>query len=486
MLSHLTRCRSKHPLSVRQHLSQQGLQRQDQRIVRVMSMLQLNGIELHRSIETELSENPALELADAVEIDGISGVGHGPSDREVIQLLDSLSRSSMGGYERGDEWIYDNADTAAYDPLRNVCTTVTLQQHLLTNLRSVADVEDIPLGEYLICSLDDRGYLTESLESIAQERSVPLETVDRVLKIVQSLDPSGVAARDLQECLLLQLDDLEIDIDAHNSTLVPLARMILNEHFQLLAHKCYPRLMRKLRIDREHLDEVMHFIRQNLNPFPAAKFRNQHPGLPGSENVATLIPDVVVKRTDTGYNVEVAMGSPRQFVVNRQWEKAYDALLKKRSGDIDSAQIAEFVDRARQFIASLDIRQKVLKRIVNNVLETQIGFVETGSVKYLRPLTRCTIAEKLNLHESTVSRSLAGKFVQLPSGEVVSFDIFFENARPIMAAIEEIIQAENGDKPLSDQRIVDILAAQGIVVARRTVNKYREKLKIGSSLLRRQ
>ncbi len=453
--------------------------------MRVMSMLQLNGIELHRSIETELAENPALELAENSDIDDFRTESRLEPDKEIIHLLDRLA-SASNSYDRNDEWSYDNGETAAYDPLRNVCTTVTLQQHLLTNFRSVADAEDIPLGEYLICSLDDRGYLTESLESIAQERMVPLEVVERILRVVQSLDPPGIGARDLQECLLLQLDDIESESEHSNSDNIRLARVILSEHFQLLGHKCYPRLLRKLRIDRDRLDNVLQFIRQSLNPFPAAKFRTEHAGLPGSENAATLVPDVIVRRTDTGYDVEVAVGSPRQFAINRQWEKAYDALLKKRGNDIDSAQIAEFVERARQFIASLDIRQKVLKRIVQNVLETQMGFVETGSVKYLRPLTRCTIAEKLNLHESTVSRSLAGKFVQLPSGDVVSFDIFFENALPIMAAIEDIIRSENSDKPLSDQRIVTLLAAQGIVVARRTVNKYREKLRIGSSLLRRQ
>ncbi len=472
-------------MSVRQHLGQHGIQRQDQRIVRVMSMLQLNGIELHRSIENELAENPALELAENAESDDNTNSSPGVPERDVFQLLDSLSPSSTG-YDRNEDWNYDSTESAAYDPLRNVCTTITLQQHLITNYRSVADSEDIPLGEYLICSLDDRGYLTESLESIAQERMVPLEVVERVLKLVQSLDPPGIAARDLQECLLLQLDDIESDPSYQATRNIELARTIITDHFQLLGHKCYPRLLRKLRIDRERLDDVLHFIRHSLNPFPAAKFKTEHAGLPGSEHMATLVPDVIVRRTDTGYDVEVAVGSPRQFAINRQWEKAYDALLKKRVNDIDSAQITEFVDRARQFIASLDIRQKVLKRIVTNVLETQMGFVETGSVKYLRPLTRCAIADKLNLHESTVSRSLAGKFVQLPSGDVVSFDIFFESALPIMAAIEEIIRSEKSDKPLSDQRIVTLLAEQGIKVARRTVNKYREKLRIGSSLLRRQ
>jgi RNA polymerase sigma-54 factor len=197
---------------------------------------------------------------------------------------------------------------------------------------------------------------------------------------------------------------------------------------------------------------------------------------------------VIIRRTEFGYEVEVLGADPYGLGLNPTYRDAYDQ-IKTGNGhhtDDDKKHITEYVERAELFIRNINQRRKTLRLITRCIVDCQTGFLETGSRQFLRPLTRTAIAKMLTIHESTVSRATANKYVQLPNQEVVSFDFFFNGSLSIKDAIEELIQEEDPANPLSDQQITELLQEKGISVARRTIVKYRESQKILSSARRRR
>ena len=233
--------------------------------------------------------------------------------------------------------------------------------------------------------------------------------------------------------------------------------------------------------------ETIEFIITSLNPHPASQFRPPWISKPTSGRAA-IRPDVVIRRTEFGYEVEVVGADPFQLAVSPTYRSAYNA-LKQGNGQApedEKKHVTEYVERAELFIRNINQRRRTLLLITKCIIDCQQGFLETGSRAYVRPLTRTRVAQILSLHESTVSRATANKFVQLPNQEVVPFDIFFGQALSIKTAIEEIISGEDTSKPYSDQQIAEILSERGMEVARRTVVKYREAQKILSSTRRRR
>ena len=199
-------------------------------------------------------------------------------------------------------------------------------------------------------------------------------------------------------------------------------------------------------------------------------------------------PDVIIRRSEHGYDVEVLGAESFTLGINPMYREPYTQIKNGSStlGDDEKKHIIEYVERAELFIRNINQRRHTLRQITNCIVECQTGFLETGSRQFLRPLTRTQVAKMLNIHESTVSRATASKFVQLPNQEVVGFSIFFNSSLSIKDAIEEIIQDEDPSNPLSDQQIVELLTEKGITVARRTIVKYRESQKILSSTRRRR
>ncbi len=444
----------------------------DMRLILSSAVLQLTSAELNQMIENELSDNPALESKE-------------PEPEQSSLYSYEVASFSKSAVADEDVSQFDASSSQNFDPLANLRATISFQEHLCSQMRSFAPDDLQQLCEYLIYSLDTNGFLTEPLEMIASERNEPIEKVEAALKVVQSLEPSGVGARDLRECLLIQLAEMENGVKATDRDLLKTARLVVSDYLDQIGKKCYTRIGRKLKCNAEHIQQVAEFITKNLNPNPASGFDLDFNGVSTLETPVHIYPDVAIIRSETGFTVQPLVGLPSKYCVNDSWIKEY-RLLRNSAQGVSHQAVVEYVNRARLFLKFLEMRVRTIQRVVQCIVKHQIGYIETGSVQFLRPLTRSAIAAELGIHESTVSRALIGKYVLMPNQDVVPFDLFFDNSLRVRVAIQNIVAREDSTKPLSDQRIVNILSEQGIKIARRTVSKYREQQNIVASLSRRK
>ena len=470
-------------------------QRIDPKIIMANSILQLTSMELVQSVESELLENPALDTLDDSPCAGdcIDPTNCPYCSARRLRDADTDPRSEApdSGEQETEYELFGFQTSEAeeeYDFVANLEAELTFQEHLRSLMRNIVPTEEYWMAEYLINSLNERGWLVGDLEEMAAEMGVSASDLCRLLAILQSCDPPGVGARNLQECLAIQLRYLlEEDIDADKRHLIAFAEKIVRECFEHLSAQRHTKLARAVGCTVEEAKQALEYIRTRLNPSPASQFRPPWAYRPTSSK-SSVRPDVQVRRTEIGYEVEVGGADTFSLCVNPQYRATY-AQIKSGKGnysDDDRKNVMEYVERAEAFIRNLNQRRQSLRLITHCIIDYQIGFLETGSRQFLRPLTRTQIARQLDLHESTVSRATANKFIQLPNQEVVSFNLFFNSSLSIKDAIEEIIQEEDPTHPLSDQQIVALLLEKGIHVARRTVVKYRESQKILSSTRRRR
>jgi RNA polymerase sigma-54 factor len=467
-------------------------QRIDPKIILANTLLQLSTMELVQSIENELMENPALETADEA---GCEGNCIDPNACPYCSIRLAAQRAAQRDHEfldSGDRdtetdefFVPDNNEASEdYDPVGNLQAETTLEQHLTTLLHAAVPSEDYAIGEYIINSLDEKGWLNEAPETIAEELKVDVADVYRVLTVIQTFDPPGIGAQSLQECLLLQLRFMREE-DPASRPLIDIALQMVAEQYGHFCARRYAKLARSLKIRSEDAKAATDYVRTRLNPFPASQFRSPWAYRP-TNSKASVRPDIIVRRRQFGYDVEVA---PEAYMlnINPQYRDLYIQIKTGGRGasDEERRHIIDYVERAERFIRTIHQRRVTLRQITACIIECQSGFLETGSHQFLRPLTRTQVAHKLGLHESTVSRATANKYVQLPNQEVISFEIFFDASLSAKNAIEAIIQNEDPRNPLSDQEIVDLLKEKGITVARRTIVKYRDDRKILSSNRRR-
>lgn len=483
-------------VQIQQDQRQLITQRVDPRLIMANSILQLTTVELVQSIENELLENPALATMEETPCAGDCIDPANCPYCSARKLREKEAEQQAEAMDFGDnEADYDSLPGTLhvetdedYDPVGNLEAEMTLQEHLRELLRAAVPTADFRIGEYIINSLNDKGYLTESLDNIALELDEDVETIQRILEVIQGFDPPGVGARNLQECLLLQLRYLrEEDSAPDKIRWNTIAENIVRDHFDHLHARRYAKLARTNGITIEEARQISEYIAARLNPYPASQFRPPWAYRP-TNNKAAIRPDVVIRRTELGYEVDVFGAEPFSLGLNPVYRDLYNQ-IKKGSGhhsDDDKKHITEQVERAELFIRHINQRRKTLRMITKCIIECQQGFLETGNRQFLRPLTRTRVAKMLSIHESTVSRATANKYVQLPNQEVVKFDVFFNSSLSIKDAIEEIIQSEDPSSPLSDQQITDMLVDRGIHVARRTIVKYREDRKILSSARRRR
>lgn len=459
-------------------------QRIDPKLIMANTILQQTTMELAQHIEAELLENPALDVLE--EESPCEGRCLDPLTCPYCsQRLAATYRSDTSidvEPEVLSDGAYDVELDEDYDPVGNLEAELTLQDHLRGLLRAAVVGNDYVIGEYIINCLDDNGYLDTPLEEIAQELEVDKADVQRVLRVVQSLDPPGVGARDVKECMLIQLRFLREEGKGN-----PLAERMVRIHFEDVVSRRYARLSRALGIPVEKTRQTLDFVREQLNPYPANQFRPPWAFKPVNAR-STVRPDVTIRRTEVGYEVEIAGGEALVLGVTPHYREAYNR-IKTLNGHVtqeEKQHVTEYVERAELFIKNIHQRRKTLRMITRCIIDCQTGFLETGNRTFLRPLTRTRVAELLNLHESTVSRATAKKFVQLPNQEVVPFDIFFNPSLSVKTTIEELISNEDPARPLSDRQIVDLLREKGIEVARRTVVKYRSAQKLLSSNRRKR
>lgn len=441
----------------------------DPKVVLTSQILQLAQLDLNQAIDAELTDNPALErLHDDTE----------PVTDDVI--LRSVAPQELKPTSEDFEFHRSLPnDSDGFDWIDLASTSSSLWDHLRAQLITICPPFLERLADYVVECVNERGYLTTPIEEIALATNHSLEEVELVVAKLKECEPAGVGAADVQECLILQLRGVDT-VEAK------LAKVILRHHMDDFLSKKTLRIAKKYRVLPDVVEAAFSEIR-SLNPFPAEGFSassdfSKHTGA----RPPAVIPDVVLSLAESGWIVDVQGADPNSLVINRTYRKRYDELKSSLRAPADEKKhVNEYVRRAANFIQSLYQRRRTLRKIGEYLVNHQAGFVSTGQYQFLRSLTRTQMAKDLAMHESTVSRATMGKFVQIANGEVVPFEVFFKPALRIQKMIEEILETENPSSPLSDEAIAKLLEQKGVKVARRTVNKYRDRTRLLSSRKRR-
>ncbi|SFC59849.1 RNA polymerase factor sigma-54 [Pragia fontium] len=450
-------------------------------------LLQLSTLELQQEIQIALESNPLLEQDDNHdEIDSPQDV-----DREQLDTSEALQQSDIpedlpldaswdevytAGTPSGTHNDYGGDEL----PVFQGETVLTLQDHLTwqMDLTPFSDV-DKAIATAIIDAVDPTGYLTVPLEDILESLGlddIEMDEIEAVLKRIQRFDPIGIAARDLRECLLVQLSQL----DAKTPYLSE-ARQIVDQHLTLLASHDFRTLMKLGRLNEESLKEAMQLIQQ-LDPRPGQSIHASE-----SEYV---IPDVLVRKIQCKWSVELNTESMPRLKINQHY-----ASMANGDNASDNQYIRTNLQDAKWLIKSLESRNDTLLRVTECIVERQEEFFEYGA-EHMKPMVLADIAQAVDMHESTISRVTTQKYLHSPRG-IFELKYFFSShvntdsggeasSTAIRALVKKLISTENPGKPLSDSKIADMLTEQGIIVARRTVAKYRESLSIPPSNQRKQ
>ena len=440
--------------------------RVDPKLLLSSQVLQLTQQELEQMITTELSENPALERV-APEEDFLT-------DRMIEKGVMGRDLKPRGDDREMWRSLPNDDDTPSWIELTS--STTSLRDYVSGQLLSSIPHSLRKVGEFVVGCLNDNGYLYEPIEEIALGANCSIENAEIVVEHLRRCDPAGVGANGIQDSLLLQLRHID-------SIEGKIARKIVRDYLDLFTNGKHLKLAKKFSATPDVIEQVFALILA-CTPFPGEAFYSS--SNTSEARLPAIQPDIVLTRSEQGWEIAVKGPTSIEFSLNGYYKKRLEELQDDRRKDKDERRhISHFVERASSFIESLDQRYRTMMRIGQYLIERQVGFVSTGDAAFLVPLTRTVLAHDLKLHESTISRATQSKFVQLPTGETVSFDVFFKPALRIQKMIEEILATENPDNPLSDERIAQILATKGVNVARRTVNKYRDRTKLLSSRKRR-
>lgn len=439
------------------------------------TLLRLSATELEQAIAQELAENPVLELVEALHCPQCGRAmpdGYCPlcGRSGAFQEMCADWESDVPSWERDDE--------EGDDDISRLASETTLSEHLLRQARLALPPEDLPIAAFLVENLDSHGFLNCDLEEAAALLGVDRARIEHVLAVLQGLDPVGVAARNVRECLLIQLEHLR-----REGVTQPLAETLVREHWEMLGDPSFTRIARAVGKTVGEVQAALQFIREKLNPYPAQMDWSDLHESPPQRAAISPMPDVIIRRgggaTGVGYEIELPGAQAYRLRISAAYLEALENQTAFAGQDWE--QWETYYARARLFISGLEQRWQTLRRLIHHLVLYQQDFLARGE-QYLKPLTRAQLADALGVHESTVSRAVAGKVVQLPDGRLVPLARFFDRAAPVKEAIRELIAHE--DEPLSDRAIAERLAQQGYRVARRTVTKYRNTLNILPSSLR--
>lgn len=463
-------------------------QTQSPQQVLLSTLLQLPILRLEQRIKIELQENPLLEevLDEELEMDEETTELSLEQEKPEEAAAESDDKSDEEKEEDIDWDLIGEEDEFEFkipkDPNveefeRPNVSKVTLPEHLLQQLHEVMDLpeKEIAIGEDIIWNINEDGYLKTDLEEIALNLEVPVEEVENVLKIIQTFEPVGIGARDLRECLLIQLEQQNGD---------SAAKEIISNHFDDFKNKRYEKISKKMEISLDAIKEAMEEIAK-LDPKPGEGYIAQ------DENY--VIPDVIVERVDDDFVISLNDSNIPTLRINRGYKQM---LLdgKKVPSDVKSF-IRKRLENARWLINSIHQRRATIFRVVSTIVEKQHDFFDKGP-GFLKPMILKDIAEEVHMDISTVSRVSNGKYVQTDYG-VFEIKYFFSEKmttstgeevsnKKFKDLIKSIIENEDPHKPLNDQTLVKLLAEKGYPIARRTVAKYREQMKIPVARLRRQ
>ncbi len=451
-------------------------------------LLQLSTLELQQELQQALESNPLLEQIDThEEIDTRE-----TQDSETLDTADALEQKEMpeelpldaswdtiytAGTPSGTSGDYIDDELPVYQGE----TTQTLQDYLMwqVELTPFSDT-DRAIANSIVDAVDDTGYLTVPLEDILEsmgDEEIDIDEVEAVLKRIQRFDPVGVAAKDLRDCLLIQLSQFD-----KTTPWLEEARLIISDHLDLLANHDFRTLMRVTRLKEDVLKEAVNLI-QSLDPRPGQSIQTGEPEY--------VIPDVLVRKHNGHWTVELNSDSIPRLQINQH----YASMCNNARNDGDSQFIRSNLQDAKWLIKSLESRNDTLLRVSRCIVEQQQAFFEQGE-EYMKPMVLADIAQAVEMHESTISRVTTQKYLHSPRG-IFELKYFFSShvntegggeasSTAIRALVKKLIAAENPAKPLSDSKLTSLLSEQGIMVARRTVAKYRESLSIPPSNQRKQ
>lgn len=473
-------------LSMEHRLAQTQTQRLmlTQKMQQAIQILQLSSLELEQRVQQELETNPVLEqVPKAAEPrpdpspEPQSPEGGDNIDDIGFDLDEFSSRWADFAKEGRDlSWNPDAAERRRYYE-NSITREESFTSRLLTQLRlATEDETTLAIGERIIGDIDGRGYFTGSLEEIAAELSTSQQEVERVLRLIQRFEPTGVGARDVVECLLLQID-AEFP-EEHE------LRVLVSEHLEELERRQIPKIAKAMKTTPERIEELQAMLAR-LNPWPGHEYSN--------EPAQYVTPDVIVEIDEETGELTVALSdeSVPELRVNPHYSRL--ARAAKFSQDVKK-YLREKIESAKWLISNIRQRQQTVQRIARAIVEVQEEFFRKGP-EYIKPLTLQEIADKVGVHEATVSRTTRAKYMQTPQG-LFEMKYFFspalkrdageaQSAKSVQSIIKKLIDAEDKAKPLSDQKIADILKQQGLQIARRTVTKYRESLGILPTALRK-
>jgi len=453
------------------------------RLQQALKLLQVPTLELQQILKQELMQNPlleevdeALDVEDSHDAETDSGEpteepeseADGEEDIDWTEFMqEGLDRTYVPAQEQQTEF-YEKVPV----------TRTSLAEHLTRQLRLMElPPSDIALGEFLIGSLDDRGYLATAVPDVADSTGHDAAEIERVLKIIQGLEPAGVGARDLRECLLLQLAARRQD-----STL---AWRIVDEHFDRLVNNKKAEIARALRVSPEDVQNATDALSQ-LSPKPGLEIT--------TDEERYVVPDLIVERVGEDYVVLLNDRNVPRLRITQAYEKVLRE-AKKPGRDTTRDYIQSKLNSARWLIQTIEQRRRTMIKVMNCIIQEQREFFDKG-IQFLRPLTLQQVARQIDMHESTVSRVTTNKYVQTPRG-VFELKFFFSSgittqdgedvsSKTAREAIRQFIEEEEKRDPLSDQKIAEMLQERGMNIARRTVAKYREQLSILPARFRRR
>ncbi len=451
-------------LSIGQHLT---LTPQLQQAIR---LLQLSTVDLQQEIQQIVESNPMLEATPNEEKEEIrTGEGQQNNDEfadfQWSQLYNNLNKRN--NFDDND-YNFDNLH----------CTTTNLQDHLRWQLElsPMSDIDRV-IATTIIDTINDDGFLTTSINDLhnilnSEDFPLDLDEIEAVRHRIQFFDPVGCASINLSETLLVQLEQLPLETEY-----LAIAKKILVEDIDLLGQHNYRQLMKKYQINEKIIDEVLQIIHR-LNPKPG--------NLIHQAITEYIIPDLIVKKIDDQWKVTLNHNVLPQLSINNQ----YASLIQRADNSADNQYLKNNLQEARWFLKSIQSRQETLLKVAACIVEYQQAFLDLGD-EAMKPLILNDVAVALDMHESTISRVTTQKFMHTPRG-VFELKYFFSShvatdaggecsSTAIRAVIKKLIMGENRKKPLSDSKIAELIAKQGIQVARRTVAKYREAMGISPS-----
>ncbi|MBM4078493.1 MAG: RNA polymerase factor sigma-54 [Planctomycetes bacterium] len=456
-------------------------------IIQSIEILQLPTLALQERVQQELEENPVLELKQEAEEPEKEGEaepetpaedheGEDPEYEKIENMADdwrdyfSQTSERRRSSDEGDEKLEALQNTAA--------RPITLQDYLVGQLSMLEMPENVrETAEFIVHNLDNNGYLLAPLDELvtSMDNPVPMTLAEEALKAVQSLEPRGVGARDLKECLMLQLSEK----DPHYA----LAKALIVNHLEDIEQNRFPAIVSKTGQSLDAIKEAVEFIKA-LHPKPGVLF--------GEEPSPYVVPDVIVQEMDDKYEVIVEERNLPSLYISPYYRQL---LSQEKAGSPAREFIQKKIESARWLIDAIEQRRNTLYKVACKIVEIQKDFMEHG-ISRLKPLKMQEVADEVGMHVSTVSRAIARKYVQTPQG-VYDLKYFFTGGTTsaegdevswghIKQKLLGIVQNEDKSKPLSDDEIAAKFKEQGLDVARRTVTKYRQALKIPSSRRRRQ